>query len=321
MKRKVLLGLVLLIALMTFWFLFFFWNGTNVHEKTINTEALKSEQIIPWGTSKINAPAFWSETTGRGIKVAVMDSGINFKHPDYGENIKNGFNAVTPGEPALDNFSHGSLIAGIIAACNNEIGIVGVSPDVELYPVKVLDKYGEGDIADIVKGIDWCIENKIQIINMSFAIPDNKPFLEIAIKKALDEGIIIVASASNTYGGEVGYPASYDKVISVTAVDEKYKIARNAPRGKIDFCAPGVNVVSTSSNGGYEVYSGTSMAAPHVTGLIALILQNPSKFGLPNSRNVSHGEIYSILKELSKDLGDKGKDSTYGEGFISLKIN
>lgn len=318
-KSRILTGVLLLLIVTVFWFAFFWFRYFYNTKKTVNIDALKNEQIMPWGVESVNAPALWPEVTGKGIKVAIMDSGINSKHPDFSKNIEEGYNAIDHTQPPVDDFGHGTLVSGVIAAQNNGFGVVGVAPDVELYPVKVLDKFGEGDISAIADGVEWCIENKVQVINMSFAIPEDKPLLRDAVMKAINAGIIVVASASNTYGGEVGYPASYNEVISVTAVDEKFRIGKTSPRGKIDFSAPGVNIVSTSSNGDYEEFSGTSLAAPHVTGLIALILQKPQKFGLPEGKSYSYTDIYNVLKGLSKDLGKRGKDSIFGEGFISLK--
>jgi subtilisin family serine protease len=317
-KNRILLAVVLLLIVAISWTAFFWYKDFYLPNKTVDVEILKTKQIIPWGVKSINAPALWSKVTGKGVKVAVMDSGINFKHPDFGKNLMAGYNAIDPTQPPIDDYGHGTLVSGVIAAQNNSIGIVGVAPDVELYPVKVLDKYGEGDISAIASGVDWCIKNKIQIINMSFAIDEDKPLLCSSIKKAIDAGIIVVASASNTYGGDAGYPASYDNVISVTAVDEDFKIGKTAPRGKIDFSAPGVSIVSTSSDGDYEEFSGTSLAAPHITGLIALMLQDPQNFELPKDKGYAYKDIYKVLKGLSKDLGQKGKDSTFGEGFVSL---
>ncbi|MCR8843996.1 S8 family peptidase [Paenibacillus sp. SC116] len=256
----------------------------------------------------------WSQgITGSGIKVAVMDSGVDYNHPDL-LGMKKGYNAIEPSEPIQDETGHGTLVAGVIVAKNNNIGVVGIAPDVELYPVKVLDKFNEGNIDDIVKGIDWCITNDIDIINMSFAINLNKPQLKKAIDKAINEGIIVVAAANNSSKGPVGYPASYPNVFSVTSVNEKFQISELAPIGKIDYSAPGVSIISTSLNGSYQYYSGNSVAAPHITGFIALTLQTFKKAGIPQ-KDIKK-ELDKALKKYSFDLGNVGRDNIYGEGFI-----
>lgn len=310
---------VLVLGAMLALFVGCFFLSYHIKDQAVNVEKLKTEQIVPWGVQSINATDQWPELTGKGVKVAVMDSGINFNHPDFGDNIKKGFNAINPSELPIDDYGHGSLVAGVIAAKNNNIGVVGVAHDVELYPVKVLDKYGEGELADIAEGVDWCIENKIQIINMSFAIEEDELLLRSAIMKAVNAGIVVVASAMNSNGGDVGYPASYKEVISVTAVDQKNKICSIAPRGKIDFSAPGVDIVSTASNGGYEEFTGTSLATPHITGIIALVMQKPKKVGMSKSETGFQNEIYNILRRLTLDIGEKGKDKVFGEGFVTLK--
>lgn len=292
------------------------FGNLNFSGHAVDVEALKAKQIISWGVESVNAPALWPEVTGKGVKVAILDSGFNYSHPDFGENIREGYNAIEPGKPAEDDNGHGTLMCGVIAARNNSFGIAGVAPDVELYPVKVLDKYGEGDVSDIAEGVDWCVEKNIQVINMSFAIEKDMPLLRSAVEKAVKAGIIVVASSCNISGGKVGYPASYEDVISVMAVDRRLKTDDYAPKGKIDFSAPGIGVLSTAGNGGYEESRGTSFAASYVTGLIALVLQSPQKFGLPEGGDCTRDDVYNILKDFSKDLGEKGKDSTYGEGFV-----
>ncbi len=287
----------------------------SVTSQSLDIDLLRTQQIIPWGVKSVNAPSIWAKTTGKGIKIAILDSGIDFQHTDLGSNIKQGYNAIEPNTLPNDDYGHGTLVAGIIAAKNNSVGVVGVAPDAEIYPVKVLDKYGEGDISDVARGIDWCIANKIQIINMSFAIEDDKPLLRSSIQNAIDAGIIIVASASNTFGGKVGYPASYEQVISVTSVDKKKRLSKEPPSGKIDFSAPGIGIISTAIDGTYAEFSGNSLAAPHVTGCIALMLENPLKYGLSNDKKKLVTSVFGVLKNLSINLGNK---KLYGEGFIQM---
>lgn len=306
MKFKLLIVLCIIGLILTSILLFLnFKNKTN--NAYIN---LYNKQRFSWGVKDINAPALWSKTTGKNVKIAVMDSGIDLKHSDL--NVKDGFNAISPNKPSGDSYTHGTAIAGIISARNNDIGIVGIAPDAKVYSVKVLDEYGEGDIIDICKGIDWCIENNIKIINMSFSILKDDTALYNSIQKAINAGIIIVASASNN-GQVVGYPASYKDVISVTAIDKDHKVNKNSPKGKIDFAAPGFNIISTLNGDKYYTYDGTSIATAHVTGIIALILEKPGLFDLKS--NYSNNDIKNVLIKHCEQLGDR---KIYGNGFITF---
>lgn len=278
-----------------------------------NLKNIEKEQIVPWGIKRINASVFWSkDITGKNVNIAIMDSGINYSHPDFVGKIKKGFNAINSNQDSNDDYGHGTLVTGVIFAQHNNFGIVGIAPDANIYPVKVLNNAGEGDISNIVRGIEWCIFHNIDIINMSFAITSDKLELRKAIQKALDANIIIVASGMNSFGNDVGFPAKYPGVISVTSIDKKYRLSETSPRGKIDFSAPGVDILSTSNENGYKIFSGTSLAAPHITGIIALLLQND-----PNLKR----EIYTELTKYLKDLGSKGKDNLFGEGILILKNN
>jgi subtilisin family serine protease len=287
-----------------------FFNRTNTDKD------LDEQQIIPWGVELIGKLPVIDNAPVNQVNIAVMDSGINYRHPDFSANIKQGFNVLNPELSAFDDYGHGTLVAGVIAAQNNSIGIVGIAPDVALYPVKVLNEFGEGDLLDITTGIDWCIENNMDIINMSFAVENDDPILRQAIRKAVSAGIIIVASAMNSYGGDVGYPASYEGVISVTAVDKQIRLSETAPRGKIDFAAPGVNILSTTVDQGYEMFTGTSIAAPHITGMIAMILRHPQPFGLKQSSNINTETVLTILKKYVKHRSHNS--SRLGNGLVSF---
>ena len=275
----------------------------------IKSSKKQTKQLIPWGIKEIKADAAWKMSTGKHVKVAVLDSGIDYKHPDLRKNIKEGFNAIDHTKVPIDDYGHGTHVSGILGAVNNNKGIVGVSPDVNIYPVKVLDETGTGTISDVADGIEWCIKNKIQIINMSFGISEDMPLLHDSIIKAQNAGIIIVAASGNQGGEQVDYPAAYNEVISVSAIDEKDSIADFCPKGKVDFCAPGVDVYSTYPNSSYEYLSGTSMSTPFITGTIALILENHPKY--------TTKDVINKLTSTSNDLGAPGKDNIYGAGLVN----
>lgn len=272
-------------------------------------------QIVPWGITKIKADLTWSVSNGAFVKVAVLDTGIDFSHPDLKERIKGGYNIIDYKRLPNDDNGHGTHVAGIIAAINNSIGTIGVSPNVDLYAVKVLDSLGNGYTSDLIQGVEWSITNKMQVINMSLEALNSQALYD-AIRKANQAGIVQVASAGNNPTAPVAYPAAYSEVISVTAVDSNNDKANFSSTGKVDVAAPGVSIYSTYKGSTYSTMSGTSMASPYVAGTVALMLENPSKVDLNFDGKVTPEEIKQKLEMTSRDLGTSGKDSIYGAGLI-----
>ncbi|ARK32206.1 peptidoglycan-binding protein [Halalkalibacter krulwichiae] len=269
-----------------------------------------SNQTFDWGIEKVKAPLAWqSAYTGKGVKVAVLDSGIA-AHEDL--KIAGGTAITSYTKSFHDDNGHGTHVAGIIGAKNNDIGVVGVAPDVELYAVKVLDQSGNGYISDIVKGIDWAITNKIDIINLSLGTSNDSATLKQMVDRAYDHGIILVAAAGNHgtgSGNTVEFPARYDSVIAVSAVDSNNKRGSFSATGPaVELTAPGVNVLSTHLNNRYVRQNGTSMASAYVTGTLALLKQqNP---GLTPS------EYRKKLQESAIDLAPSGRDEIFGYGLV-----
>ncbi len=279
--------------------------------KLPSIEVYNTREIVPWGVEIMGITKYHAKgITGKGVKIAILDSGLNNHSELRTEYIRDGYNSIDPNTQPLDDFGHGTFITGVIAATYNDKGFIGVAPDVEIYPVKVLNQYGIGDIEDVVKGIEWCIENDIDIINMSFAVTKDHNNLKNAIQSALNAGIFIVASAKNSSGGIVGYPASYEGVISVAAIDSDLNISKTSSRGKIDYSAPGVDIVTITHDGKYQYFSGNSIATPFITGLIALLLQS--------NNEVNNESIHTILEPFVKDLGTSVPDNVYGKGMIIL---
>ncbi|MDD5656295.1 MAG: S8 family peptidase [Elusimicrobia bacterium] len=239
---------------------------------------LDAEQ--PWGIARVNAAAAWDKTMGRGVKVAVIDTGIDNSHPDLAPNVKGGFNALEGADPAKfqDDQGHGSHVAGTIAAIKDGKGVVGVAPQADLYAVKVLDSEGGGNYSTIIAGIEWCVKNGMQVANMSLGASEGTPALQEAIVKAQKAGLVILAAAGNDSGGPVGYPAAYPETIAVTASDNKDRFAYFSSKGpQTDFIAPGQDVKSVKMGGGYVSHSGTSMATPHMSGLAALAVASGAR--------------------------------------------
>lgn len=233
-------------------------------------------QTLPWGVDRIDADLAWSAGNGSGVKVAVLDTGIDLSHPDLAANIAGGYNAVNPNKAPKDGNGHGTHVAGTIAAVNNSVGVVGAAPAARLYAVKVLGDSGVGWLSDIIEGIDWSIRNGMQVINMSFGTSSDSQAFHDAVIAAYNAGITMVAAAGNNGPADntVNYPARYPEVIAVAATDQADVLATFSSRGpEVDLAAPGVSIYSTYKSSSYATLSGTSMAAPHVAGSAALVLQ------------------------------------------------
>lgn len=236
------------------------------------TVRVHSAEEIPWGVKYVGAERLWRRGKGAGVKIAVIDTGISRDHFELKERIKGRVDFVQGRQNG-----HGTHVAGIIVAAMNQRGIVGVSPESDIYDVRAFDEEGKSSLSTILRAINWAVVNEMDIINMSFGMPRHSEALARIIKKASDRGITMVASAGNN-GGEVEYPARYDGVIGVSAIDQNGRLASFSSRGKgVSAKAPGVEILSTWPGNQFRKLNGTSMAAPHVTGLMALRLSRRVK--------------------------------------------
>ncbi len=282
-------------------------------------------ETVPWGITKIGAPSVHTNgNKGTGINIAIIDTGINYNHPDLSENYKGGYDFVNDDVDPLDDNGHGTHCAGIIAAVDNDIGVIGVAPEANLYSLKVLDSTGSGYISDVIAAIEWAIEtrkdtdtsNNIQIISMSLGSNSGVTAYETACSQAYNSGILLVAAAGNDgntrgTGNSVDYPAAYSSVIAVAATDSMNKRASYSSTGPaVELTAPGVNILSTYEND-LTSLSGTSMACPHVAGTAALVLAANPSFTNVNIRN--------RLTKTATDLGTRGRDNLYGYGLVNAK--
>lgn len=244
-------------------------------------------QQVPWGIDRIGARAAQALNRGTGVKVCIVDTGISKFHPDLIDNIVGGRNFITikgkvdPTQYEDDN-GHGSHVAGIVAALDNAIGTVGVAPEAKLYGVKVLNRQGSGYLSDITDGIWECIAAGTQVINMSFGgngDPNAASPMKSAIEAAIASGIYAVAAAGNE-GADISgkTPAGFNGVIAVAATNSSDQFASwsNFGLSLDDYSAPGVSIYSTWKGTGYNTISGTSMAAPHVAGVAALLISSGS---------------------------------------------
>ncbi len=280
-------------------------NITYIEKDAI---AYATSQVIPWGVPHVKATdAQDLGYTGQGVKVGVIDTGIDYTHEDL--HVTGGISFVDGTTGYIDDNGHGTHVAGTIAALNNEMGVIGIAPNAELYAIKVLDQNGSGSYSDVVAGIEWAIDYNINILNMSLGGTAQSKTLEKAVNKAYDSGILLVAAAGNngySKKGTIGYPAAYSSVIAVGAVYQNNTRASFSSVGRqLELMAPGVDILSTVPNNGYESYNGTSMASPHVAGVAALIWE-----AKPNLSNV---QLRNLLNETATYLGDSFE---YGNGLV-----
>lgn len=301
-----------------------------------------------WALPLIDMPSAWDYTTGSGsVIVAVIDSGIKAQHEDLAANLLPGWNAITeqPGADdegeavfgSADRFSHGTHVAGIIGAVgNNGHGVAGMNWNVSILPIKALavppqGGGAQGSDTDIAKGIDYAVSHGAKVINLSLGIygdndssVETPPVLKAAIDRAVAAGVVVVAAAGNAAKPYLAAPANYQPyVLAVGAVGKTKTLASYSSYGDgLSVVAPGGDVNGTdemvlntswwdsATNASVYAFSaGTSMAAPHVAGLAALLIAE----GVPTS------SVRQIIEETATDLGPSGWDSQYGYGLINAK--
>lgn len=282
----------------------------------VNAQAV---QVLPWGIDRIDAELVWSSgNTANPVKVGIIDTGISKNHPDLAVNIKGGVNTINPTKSWDDDNGHGSHVAGIVAALNNGIGVVGAGPDIDLYAIKVLNRNGSGFLSDVIEGIQWATANGMKVVNMSLgSVSDNQSFHD-AVTAAYNSGVTIVAAAGNS-GGAVNFPAAYPEVIAVSATDINNNLASFSSRGpEVDLAAPGVSILSTYKGNSYATLSGTSMASPHIAGSAALVINSPVGIYDANLNGQwDPAEVKQKLQDKAVDLGTAGFDNLFGWGLVN----
>ncbi|CAH1201555.1 hypothetical protein PAECIP111893_01653 [Paenibacillus plantiphilus] len=273
-------------------------------------------QVADWGIGSIQANKSRANgVTGDNIKVAVFDTGIA-DHDDL--NIQGKIN-YTVSSTDGDLHGHGTHVAGIIAALDNTVGVVGAAPDVDLYSVKVLGDDGLGLYSFVIDGIDWAIDNDIDIINMSLSGTTDAPTLEEACDTAYENGILLFAAAGNNSTNSSGddptrYPGGYESVIAVANGNKSDERSTDSNKGShLELTAPGTAVYSTAIGNSYTLKSGTSMASPYAAAIAALYMeQNPM---------YTNVQIRNKLIETAYDLGVPGRDSSYGYGMVQAPFS
>lgn len=272
-----------------------------------------------WGYQHIKAPnALKLGYTGKGVKIAVMDTGINASHPDL--RVAGGISMIGDSSPLTDGNGHGTHVAGVIGALNNSIGVVGAAPDAEIYSVKVLGSDGAGKLEYVLNGIQWAIDHEMDIINLSLTTENNIPELQELLKKAYQQGILIVGAAGNIETltqeqEDTLYPARYSSVIAVGSINSDNALSHFSYQGpSVELVAPGQGVNSTYSNAttsteeDYKVSQGTSVSTPFVAAVFAQYME-----AYPH---LSNTQLRETVKRSLIDLGVKGKDNSFGYGLV-----
>ncbi|MDA8217675.1 MAG: S8 family serine peptidase, partial [Dehalococcoidales bacterium] len=284
-------------------------------EPDVAVQAADAELDAAWSVKRIGAGLVQaSGNKGAGVKVAIVDSGIDYTHPDLDANYAGGYDFVNNDGDPMDDNGHGTHVAGTVAAADNDSGVVGVAPEASLYALKVLDSSGSGSYSNVVAALEWCVDHGIQVTSNSYgSAGDPGTTVKAAFDAAYAAGIVNVGAAGNagktrTNVDNMIYPAKYDSVIAVAATDSSDNRASFSSTGPAaELAAPGVGILSTVPGGGYEAWSGTSMATPHVTGTVALMIAAGIK---------GRDTIRATLRQTADDLGSTGWDWLFGYGLV-----
>lgn len=275
--------------------------------------------VDQWAARRVQAPAAWELSTGNdSVIVAVVDSGIDLDHPEFAGRLLPGYDYVNQDSDPQDDYGHGTHVAGIIAATgDNGEGVAGMAWNVQLLPLKVLDKTGVGTASNVALGVLNAASHNASVINLSLALTGTSQVLHDAIQVAYDNGAIIVAAAGND-GGTVSYPAAYPEVLAVAATTHWEEWAPYSNSGpQVDLAAPGGEsddpILSTSLGDSYATLYGTSVAAPYVAGVAALM-----RAMAPTTSNVT---IAGILRNTADKVGSEpyvnGRNNRLGYGRLN----
>lgn len=282
--------------------------------KTIDSNQVTYKVPVP------GIPSIWSETQGEGVKVAVLDTGIDTDHRDLTNALIDSQDFT--GEGIEDQNGHGTHCAGIIAAYSDHKGLIGIAPKAKLLIGKVLDRDGKGELENIVQGINWAVEKKANIISISFGGNYSSNELHKAIHHALAEGVFVICAAGNQgslYQSNISYPARYGGVITIAAHDQNgHPLGASSRGGELDFIAPGDEVFSTYKDGGYAKLTGTSMAASWVAGLAALIKSKHNNTRNNETPLDNNEDLREHLLRMASHPGSHDNETGYG-GLIALE--
>jgi subtilisin family serine protease len=292
----------------------------------LSLQARAETQDWGLGANGVRVAAAWQVTKGKGVKVAILDTGVDANHPELKGRVTLAKDFTGSPTGAADVQGHGTHCAGIVGMAENGAGYVGVAPEVEIISGKVLDDNGSGDFAWLKAGIDWAVEQKADVISMSLGSgptstpPDQFfPDLRASIKKAVDAGIIVVAAAGNEgpSPSTTGYPGKYPEVITVASSDVNRNVSPFSSRGpEVDVAAPGDDITSCLPGGLYATWDGTSMATPCVAGVAALYVAGKRAAAAPDNKPTP-AEFRKLIQAKSQPLmGQTPPTTSFGWGLI-----
>ncbi len=314
---------------------------------TFNSTPNDPLHMFQWNLDQVNAHEAWKHATGKGVVVAVIDTGVSYETPRYdvtwrgvnipdlaSTNIVTGYDFVEDDERAYDRHGHGTHVAGTIAqSTGNDYGVAGIAFDAQIMPVRVLDDKGRGNFSDVADAVRFAADSGADVINLSLGSSIPSAEVEDAIQYAHDRGVVVVAAAGNEGTSSPSYPAAYENVIAVAATQVDKETAFYSNYGKyIDIAAPGGNVFKDQNKDGFPdgilqqtlahtkegrtvlepafaLYMGTSMAAPHVAGAIALLIEQ----GVTKPERAE-----ALLKESARHPHGKDWDEHYGAGIVDI---
>ena len=281
------------------------------------------KQKFGWSITSFDLPSAWKKTRGEGVKIGVIDTGCDLDHPDLKQNILQGKNFINPKNDPWDDNKHGTHVSGIIAAENNEIGVVGIAPKAKIVPIKVLDKYGNGNLVDVAKGIRWAVdEAKVDLICMSLGAPNPVQEVRKAIQYAISKKATCFVAAGNAgRTKKIFFPANYPETIAIGSIDKSFNRSKFSNTGEnLDFMAPGSQILSTVPDNWYAILDGTSMATPFAAGIAALYLSYVKN----NNVNIKLEGPEDYMREFKKHTfsvsdGKIGDKFYQGFGIIDVK--
>lgn len=270
-----------------------------------------------WALDTLQVATAWGISTGAHVDVAVIDTGVKGTHADLAGKVCSGVAFLNStgvaqlGQGATDPHGHGTHVAGTVAAIRgNGVGVAGVAPSARVIPVRVLDAQGNGSSSDVARGITWAVDHGAEVVNLSLG-GGYSHAVQVAVDYAESQGVVVVAAAGNAGpGGPPNYPAALPVALAVGSHDKNGLVSSFSTRGGyVDLSAPGSGILSTSNDGSWVFMSGTSMATPHVAGVVALMLATEP--------GLTPNEVRTRLQATAVDAGPAGHDESYGWGRVN----